>query len=84
MVIVGAVIVGGGFVPPPPDLAIVIDNCFVLLPAELVALTVNVDVAAVVGVPEITPVVGARLKPVGNVLLATLHVMGASPVAVTF
>jgi hypothetical protein len=49
----------------------------------LAALTVNVDVPVVVGVPEITPVVGARLKPVGNAPLSTLHVMGASPVAVT-
>jgi len=59
----------------------VIDNGFVTLPAVLVALTVKLDVAAVVGVPEIMPVVSARFKPVGNVPLSRLQVMGVVPVA---
>ena len=63
-------------------ITIVIDNCFVLLPAELAALTVNVDVPAVVGVPEITPA-AESVKPAGNVPLSMLHVMGVVPVAVT-
>ena len=66
-------------VPPPPSVEIVMDNCFVLLPAALVALTVKVDVPAVVGVPEIA--LPVRLKPAGNVPFSRLHVMGVSPVA---
>ena len=62
---------------------IMIDNCLKSFPAVLVALTVKVDVPVVVGVPEIMPVVSARLKPAGNVPMTTLHVMGAFPVAVT-
>jgi hypothetical protein len=58
------------------------DNCLVPFPAELTALTVKLDVPTVVGVPEITPL-SARLKPVGNASLSTLHVMGAVPVAVS-
>jgi hypothetical protein len=65
-----------------PAVAIVIDNCFVLLPAELDALTVNVDVPAVAGVPEITPA-AESVKPVGNVPPVTLHEKGVVPVAVT-
>ena len=60
------------------DVAIVIDNCFVPLPVVLVALTVNVDVPAVDGVPVIAPV-AESVKPVGNVPLSRLHVMGVSP-----
>jgi hypothetical protein len=59
---------------------IVMDNCFVSLPAVLVAFTVKVDVPAAVGVPVIAPV-SARFKPAGNVPLSTLHVMGVPPVA---
>jgi hypothetical protein len=54
------------------------ENCFVALPAVLLAFTVKVAVPALVGVPEITPVV-ARVKPVGNVPLSRLHEIGVSP-----
>jgi phosphohistidine swiveling domain-containing protein len=61
--------------------AIVMDNSFVSLPAALDAFTVKVDVPAVVGVPEITPVVPARLKPAGNVVPPSRLHVGAVPVA---
>jgi hypothetical protein len=71
-----------GAVPPPlPE--IVMDNSLVALPAELVALTVKVDVPAVVGVPVISPV-AARIKPAGNVPLSRLHTMVPVPVAASF
>ena len=35
-------------------------------PAEFVALKVTVDVAAAVGVPEITPLVAFTVRPAGN------------------
>jgi hypothetical protein len=50
------VVVMVGDVPVPPLDAIVIESGFVLLPVALAALTVNSDVPAVVGVPEIIPV----------------------------
>ena len=59
--------------------AITIENCFVSLPAALVALAVKLNVFAAVGVPEITPAV-ERVKPVGNVPVSMLHVIGVSPV----
>jgi hypothetical protein len=72
---------------PPGNVAVVIstamifiDNCFVSLPAALVAFTVKVYVFAAVGVPVIAPS-AERLKPVGNVPLSRLHVIGVSPVA---
>jgi hypothetical protein len=66
---------------PLPLGAITIDNAFVLLPVELVALTVKLNVFAVAGVPAITPAV--RDKPSGNVPVSMLHVIGVSPVAVS-
>jgi phosphohistidine swiveling domain-containing protein len=66
----------GGFCSP-----IVIENGFVPIPTALAALTVKLDVPTAVGVPEITPVVPARFKPVGNVPLPIVHVIGVSPVA---
>jgi hypothetical protein len=60
---------------------IVIESDFVPLPAELVALTVNVNVPALVGVPEITPVVVSSVKSVCNEPESMLHVIGAVPVA---
>jgi hypothetical protein len=74
---VAVVIVGAS---PPPTVAIVMDNSFVSLPVELAALTVKLDVFAVVGVPETTPL-PKRFKPIGNVPLSRLHVTGLSPVA---
>jgi hypothetical protein len=38
---------------------------------ESVAFTVKLEVPAVVGVPEMTPVPAARLKPAGNVPVVT-------------
>ena len=64
-----------------PLRAITIDNAFVLLPVALVALTVKLNVFAVVGVPAITPAV--RDKPSGNDPVSMLHVIGVSPVAVS-
>jgi hypothetical protein len=68
---------------PAATPVIVMDNCLVALPMELVAFTVKVDVPAVVGVPEISPV-DARDKPAGNEPLSRLHVMVPVPVARSF
>jgi hypothetical protein len=38
-----------------------------------VTLTMNVKGPATVGLPEITPVVGSRVNPKGNVPLDTAH-----------
>ena len=56
---------------------------FVLFPAELVALTVKLDVPITVGMPVIVPVVSFRLKPVGSVPLDIDQVIGVVPVAVS-
>ena len=53
-----------------------------VLPAVLVAVTINVETPAVVGVPLMIPEVAPKLSPAGSVPLVTLHVMGAVPVAV--
>ena len=53
------------------------------LPALLVAVTVKVEVPAVVGVPVILPS-SLRRNPAGRVPLVTLHVMVGSPVASSF
>ena len=65
-------------------LAIVIDSSFVLLPALLVALTVNLAVPSAVGVPLISPVSAFRLRPAGRTPFpfSTLHLMGVVPSAV--
>ena len=68
--------------PPLPLGAITIDNAFVPLPVALVALTVKLDVPAVVGVPAITPAVES-VNPSGNDPVSMLHVIGVSPVAVS-
>jgi hypothetical protein len=59
----------------PSAVTIVIDNDFVSFPAALVAFTVKVNFPVAVGDPEITPVVSARIKPVGNEPLSRLHVI---------
>ena len=56
-------------------------NCSELEPPELEAVTVKVKVPATVGVPLMRPVDGPKVSPVGRAPLATLHVMGAGPVA---
>ena len=60
---------------------IVILKLFVSLPAVFVALTEKLNVPAVDGVPEITPVVEFKLKPVGRLPLAIDHVIGVVPFA---
>jgi len=83
----------------PPDIesvvtagirVITILKSFVVFPTEFVALTVKfiaVDVelntTASTGVPEITPVVSFKLKPVGSALFTNDHVIGVVPVAVS-
>jgi len=58
-------------------------SALVTFPAEFVALTVKLYVLAAVGVPVIAPVAEFKLKPVGNVPLATAHVIGVVPVALS-
>ena len=60
---------------------IIIDNVFVPSPALLVALTVKLDVPAVVGVPDIVPVDELIVKPAGKLPLDIDHVIGVVPVA---
>jgi len=56
-------------------------SALVTFPAEFVALTVKLYVFAVVGVPEITPVVAFKVRPAGSVRLEIDHVIGTDPVA---
>ena len=53
----------------------------VVFPAELVALTVKLDVPIAVGAPDINPVSASKLKPAGRVPLEIDQVIGAVPVA---
>ena len=46
--------------------ATVIVNVFVAEPVALVALRVTAEVAAAVGVPEITPLVALTVRPAGS------------------
>ena len=63
-------------------LLILIANVLITLPIELAALILNVNEPVLVGVPLITPVERLSDKPVGNVPLYKLKVMGAVPVAI--
>ena len=56
-------------------------RALVLFPAAFVALTVKLNVPAVVGVPDITPVDAFKLRPAGNVRAEISQVIGAVPVA---
>ena len=56
---------------------------FVLFPAAFVALTEKLYVPAVVGVPEINPVVSFKLKPAGSVRADISQVIGVVPVAMS-
>ena len=47
----------------------------------LAAVTVKVDVPAVVGVPDRTPVTGLRLNPAGSAPVETRNVGAGDPVA---
>ena len=63
---------------------IAILKAFVELPALFVALTENLDVPSVVGVPEINPVFAFRLKPAGKLPLTIDQVIGVVPVAARY
>ena len=76
------VVVIVGAVPVLAAALTVIVSDLVLLPAEFDAVTANVNVPAAVGVPLIVPVDALSDKPVGNVPLDMLHVMGVVPLAV--
>ena len=57
-------------------------NALVAFPTELFARTVKLYVPAVVGVPEIVPVLGLMVKPAGRAPEVISHVIGIDPVAV--
>lgn len=63
--------------PPPPPLSVIwIVRVAVTVSGtslESVICTENVEEPTVVGVPEITPVVGFKVSPAGSVPLARLH-----------
>ena len=50
-------------------------------PALFDALTLKLNVPAVVGVPVIAPVVEAKSKPDGRLPLSIAHVIGVGPLA---
>jgi hypothetical protein len=54
------------------------------VPAALVAVTVYEDEPGVVGVPEMIPVAGSNVSPVGRVPAVMVNVIGAVPDAVTW
>ena len=56
----------------------------VSLPASFFALTVNMDVPIIVGIPVIAPVLSFKLKPVGSVPLEIDQVIGVVPAALSF
>jgi hypothetical protein len=58
-------------------------SALVALPTLFVALTVKLNVPAVVGVPVIAPVLEFKLKPAGRLPTVIDHVIGAVPVAVS-
>src|SRR5262249_36687073 len=70
-----------GQIMSEPTSIMMLRSFVTLSPAEDVTWTVKVEVPAVVGVPEITPVPapGERLSPPGSVPLAIDHVYGGVP-----
>jgi len=75
---------------PPPRLVVVmrtmsamyttmLSACVTLWLALSTTITVKFDVAAVVGLPEITPVLAFSVNPAGSVPALTLHVSGVVP-----
>ena len=70
------VIVGG-----TPILLITMLKALVALPAIFSAITVKLNVPAVVGVPEITPAAPFKPNPEGRLPLAKVQVIGVVPVA---
>ena len=62
------------------ELVTTIDNAFVSLPTLLVALTVKLEVPAVLGVPEMMPA-DDSVNPAGKLPLCNDHVIGVVPEA---
>ena len=60
---------------------IVVDGLTGAVPTPLLARTVKVNVPAVVGVPDSTPVVAFNVNPLGSVPLATAKVGAGLPLA---
>jgi hypothetical protein len=56
-------------------------SALVALPILFAALTVKLNVPAVVGVPVIAPVVAFKPKPAGRLPAEIDHVIGTVPVA---
>ena len=72
-----------GFIPVFPEaVRIVMLSSFLSDPAEFSAITVKVNVPAVVGVPVIAPEL-VKLRPAGSVPPTIRHVIGVEPVAVS-
>jgi len=77
--------------PPGRDIVVIAGFAVLLLmtmlsaleafPALLDALTVKLDVPAVIGVPDIVPVFTFKPKPAGRLPTVIAHVIGAVPVA---
>jgi hypothetical protein len=63
--------------------AIAMLSALAALPALFAAWTVKPKVPGVAGVPEIVPVAVFRLNPSGGLPLATVHVTGAVPPALS-
>ena len=55
--------------------------CVALLPIPLLAVRVPLNTPVADGVPEMTPVVEFRVRPVGSVLAGTLKVGSGKPLA---
>ena len=68
-----------GGIPPPPLPVTTILSCFESFPAAFAALTVKLGAPAAVGVPEINPVLGFKLKPAGRLPLGIDQVIGLAP-----
>ena len=60
----------------------IVTFCVALGSVPLAACATKLKLPAVVGVPERTPVLAFRVRPVGCVPLEMLHVIGAVPLAV--
>ena len=52
-----------------------------LLPIPLLAVRVPLNTPVAEGVPEISPVVGFKVRPVGKALAGTLNVGAGKPLA---
>jgi hypothetical protein len=61
------------------ELTVMLSGAVALSQAADATWTVKLEVPVVVGVPEITPVAGARVSPAGNVPLAIDQEYGGVP-----